>query len=145
MIPMSEDLMRYLLEGDQHRAGAADSQFASLTPREQWLVREAAVMGFVRGARTAPGERVPAASTIVRSVIEECQVRPYLYPTLAGSVPHIIRKLVGSHEPLPRATLLDAVCLLTTLCVDEAGGVVDGLVSDGLLAETPDGLREVVG
>lgn len=145
MIPMSEDLMRYLLEGDRRRKGAAESRFASLTPREQWLVREAAVMGFVQGARTAPGERVPSATVIVRSVIEECQVRPGLYPTLAGSVPHLIRKLVGSHEPLPRATLIDAVCLLTTLCVDEAGGVVDELIADAVPAETSDGLREVAG
>lgn len=56
-----------------------------LTDRELLLVREAAVMGFVQGARGGPyreGE-FPKDHEIMRRVLDGMQSFPDLYPTFA--------------------------------------------------------------
>jgi hypothetical protein len=80
-------LGRYFALREPERAERGARTFAALTDREVLLVREAAVMGFVRGGMHAnPGSRVepPADSAIVAEVIGACLDMPDLYPTLAA-------------------------------------------------------------
>jgi hypothetical protein len=81
-------LMRYLAARDQQRAEAVESVLAGLTPRERLLVKEAAVMGFVRGTIHGGGHSAPPApadSRIVVEVVNACLSMPDIYPTLGGS------------------------------------------------------------
>lgn len=81
-----DDIVRYLAERDRQRAEQVRQRWASLTERERALVREAAVMAYVRGVMAAGGTsrdvQIPPDSAVVRTVISACQAMPDLYPTL---------------------------------------------------------------
>ena len=81
-------LLGYLALRSRDRAGRVRDALAALTPREQALVRDAAVMGYVRGAQAvAAGSvsgKIPADSAIVAEVVGACLSLPDLYPTLGG-------------------------------------------------------------
>jgi hypothetical protein len=55
-----------------------------LKPRDQRLVREAAVMGYVLGTRSdiKPDDEFPSDSTIVQEVLLACEDFGDLYPTI---------------------------------------------------------------
>jgi len=75
----------YLAGRDQQHAQEIEDALAALTPREQALVKEAAVMGYVRGhlaAGTGP-PRIPADSAVLAEVIGACLATPDLYPNIA--------------------------------------------------------------
>lgn len=64
-----------------------------LSERERLLVREAAVMGYVRGAYSANAQaarepiappEIPPDSAIVLDVLAACDAHRDLYPTLTG-------------------------------------------------------------
>lgn len=80
------DIVRYVAERDRQRAEQVGQVWASLTERERALVREAAVMAYVRGVMAAGGTsrdvQIPPDSAVVREVIGACQAMPDLYPTL---------------------------------------------------------------
>lgn len=83
-------LMAYFAERERQRDTAVARRWAALSPREQRLVREAAVMGYVQGVRSVPGShdtQVPPDSTIIARVINACAAMSDLYPTIyrAGS------------------------------------------------------------
>lgn len=82
----ADRLIRYFEIREQHRADEIAGVLAGLPDRERALVREAAVMGFVRGAMFAGGGRktpeIPRDSRIVAEVVGACLSMPETYPTL---------------------------------------------------------------
>lgn len=91
MTDLPEGLLRYFQIREQHHADDIAAVLARLSPREQALVREAAVMGFVRGAMFAAGGRktpeMPRDSRVLAEVVGACLSFPDLYPTLTGREP----------------------------------------------------------
>ncbi len=81
MTQLPAGLADYLAARDSARQRQTDDAIAALTDREQALVREAAVMGYVQGAM-AHGQAIPVDSAILRLVITACLAIPDLYPTL---------------------------------------------------------------
>lgn len=84
--PLPEDLVRYLARQDQQRADHVQQTLNALYPIEQRLVREAAVMGYVRGRLAGLGgeKKVPPDSEIVAEVIDACLAMPELCPVISG-------------------------------------------------------------
>jgi hypothetical protein len=87
VIKMSEDLMRYLVSREQQRADAVAAVLGRMTEREQRLVREVAVMGYVRGRMSMPGALVnpppmPSDTAVTREVVDAALAMPDLYPVL---------------------------------------------------------------
>jgi hypothetical protein len=80
-----EQLAAYLATRDQQRMEAVGRAWGAMTEREQRLVREAAVMGYVHGAQFAPHrESIPHDREIVIEVLEACIHHNDLYPVIAG-------------------------------------------------------------
>lgn len=80
------EIAAYMAARAHEREAQAAAVLAAMTPREQAIAREAAVMGYVQGANFhAPGERFPPDSEILRYVVACCQDFPDLYPTLAAA------------------------------------------------------------
>jgi hypothetical protein len=67
----------------RQRRTDAEVKWAALTDREQRLVRDAAVMGWVQGKMAAEAA-VPYVTQIIITVLEAVASFPDLYPTLAG-------------------------------------------------------------
>lgn len=81
-------LAAYLEQRQRQRADARERVLASLTDRERRLVREAAVMGFVRGSIFGGDHRapeIPQDPVIVAEILDGCRDFPDLYPLLGGS------------------------------------------------------------
>lgn len=68
------------------RAQAAADLFDTFTEREQALIKDAAVMGYVQGSMHPKGDRCPNDGWIVRTVIEACLSHPDLYRTISGYI-----------------------------------------------------------
>lgn len=94
---MREGLQRYLAAGEKRRQDETTAMIDNLTEREQALVREAAVMGFVQGAmaeaggvrakaltRESEGGTYPGDTNVMRLVVSHCHSMPDLYPTIAS-------------------------------------------------------------
>lgn len=82
-----EDVLTYLQKREKARQDEFAQLMSALTPKEQSLVREAAVMGFVQGSMAAgglPRERFPSDTEITQRVVEGCQNFPDLYSTISG-------------------------------------------------------------
>jgi hypothetical protein len=140
-------LAQYLADRDQQRAEAVAQRLNELSPREQALVREAAVMGYVQGVRAVPGswqQQIPHDKDIVHTVIDACRAFDDLYPLLAGRPDALARRIVHQHQPVPPAHLAEAVSTLTLMAVGEVEALIRSLVDDELLVEAPDGLREAI-
>lgn len=78
-----EQLVRYLAARDKERAENVRLTWEKLSPREQRLVREAAVMGWVQGVRSIPGSykaEIPRDNEIVSRVLEGCFVFDRRHP-----------------------------------------------------------------
>ncbi|MFF1916142.1 hypothetical protein ACFVYE_32065 [Streptomyces sp. NPDC058239] len=84
---LPEWLIAYMDQRAINRVNAVNSVLADLTERERGLVRDAAVMGYVRGSLHPKGEEIPLDAGIVADVIHACLSRTDLYPTLTGHVP----------------------------------------------------------
>jgi hypothetical protein len=82
MSEVPEEIVAYLSGREEERAFRIDRALAALTPRERDLVREAAVVGYVRGALAPKGEEVPPDAAILREVVGACLALPDLYPNL---------------------------------------------------------------
>lgn len=80
-----ENLAGYLAARDRERAQQVGEALGALTPREQALVKEAAVMGYVQGALAAGAvhPQIPPDSAVLTEVVGACLAMPDLYPTLA--------------------------------------------------------------
>jgi hypothetical protein len=83
---IDEFLIDYLTRQDAARVDRAAAVFGALTDRERLLVREAAVMGYVRGTMALKGEKIPKDSAITQEVVTACLSFPDLYPTITGYV-----------------------------------------------------------
>jgi hypothetical protein len=87
MPEIDEKLARYLAARWDAEAVRVTATVGSMRPREQKLVREAAIMGFVRGAmagRVAGQEgvkpEIPDGREILAEVVSACLSMPDLYP-----------------------------------------------------------------
>lgn len=86
--PMASWLVDLLVDRDRERQQAHAEAFARFTPREQRLIREAAVMGFVRGSMYAGTRRddepeIPRDAWIVEQVIAGALSFDDTFPLLA--------------------------------------------------------------
>lgn len=81
---MPDWLTNYLIEGDARRARERAEALGRFTEREQRLIREAAVMGFVRGTFCPVGEaEFPRDSQIVQMVLAGCLSTADRFPLIA--------------------------------------------------------------
>lgn len=77
-----EPLLAYFAQREAARADVVLTFLASLTERERRLMREAAVMGFVRGRMHPDSEAHPKDSAVLAEVIDACLALPDLYPVI---------------------------------------------------------------
>lgn len=91
---IEEGLLRYFAVRQQERADEVAAALARLSVPERRLLREAAVMGYVRGvmaggvaARAGIREpEIPPDSAVVAEVVSCCQSMSDLYPFIAGLI-----------------------------------------------------------
>jgi hypothetical protein len=74
-------LLTYFGKRQQMRGDDRAAVLRGLTKREQQLIREAAVMGYVRGTM-AHSKEIPADSEVLALVIDCCLNFPDLYPAM---------------------------------------------------------------
>ncbi|MFD8577187.1 hypothetical protein ACFV1H_17880 [Streptomyces virginiae] len=87
---LPDALVEYINKRDQERADRIAALWAGLTEREQGLVKDAAVMGWVQGViSTRAGEQWPGDWVAVPTVIGACLDHASLYQTLTGWTPAI--------------------------------------------------------
>jgi hypothetical protein len=86
MTDLPEALVTYLINRDTARADAVRAFLDDLTDRERGLIRDAAVMGYVRGRLHPEDERHPKDSQVMADVLAEvidaCLAMPDLYPAV---------------------------------------------------------------
>lgn len=87
MAELPDPLIAYLATREQQRAAAVDATLACLTERERRLIREAAVMGYVRGRMHPQGQDQPKDSAVLAEVVDACLAIPDLYPVISGVRP----------------------------------------------------------
>lgn len=75
-------LLAYLEQQDASRANALATKLASYTDWERGLIKDAAVMGYVRGTMHPKGEPHPKDSHVLAEVVGECMAFPDLYPAI---------------------------------------------------------------
>lgn len=75
-------LIGYLEQRRAQRANTVEAVLASLTPWEQLLVHDAAVMGYVQGMRHPTGEPIGKDRQTIAHVIDACLAFPDLYPAI---------------------------------------------------------------
>jgi len=78
-------LEQYLQGRDQERTQEFAEIHGKLSEREQALVRDAAIMGFVQGTLAAgglPREDFPSDRVILRETLLGCKSHKDLYPTI---------------------------------------------------------------
>lgn len=145
MSALPDGLLAYFAAREHQRAEEVEARLDALSPRERWLVREAAVMGYVQGVRAVPGsfnQHIPPDGDIERLVVGAVGSFTDLYPVLSGSVRDVIRKVVRNHQPVPRADLVAVVAELSATNRETAEFEVGSLVDDELLTEVDGKLRE---
>lgn len=86
---MQDGVAAYLRLSAERRQARVEEMLNGLSERERLLVREAAVMGYVRGAHSANAQaarepEIPPDSAIVLDVLAACDAHRDLYPTLTG-------------------------------------------------------------
>lgn len=87
--PIPDVLVDYFARRQQQRAGRINAFLANLTPREQALVEQAAVMGYVRGTMAPKNAEIPLNKAILHDVVNACFTFPELYPVFhADLAPH---------------------------------------------------------
>jgi hypothetical protein len=86
MTDLPDALVTYLVNRDAARADAVRAFLDDLTDRERGLIRDVAVMGYVRGRLHPQDEPHPKDSAVVAAVLAEvidaCLAMPDLYPTV---------------------------------------------------------------
>lgn len=86
--PLPDYLVQYLIKRDQAHADRIGAVWVEFTEREQGLIKDAAVMGWIQGAQCAhAGEGWPGDWVAVPTVIGACLAHPDLYPTITGHAP----------------------------------------------------------
>lgn len=86
MTDLPAALVTYLVNRDAARANAVRAFLDDLTDRERGLIRDAAVMGYVRGRMHPEDEPHPKDSRVMADVLAEvidaCLAMPDLYPAV---------------------------------------------------------------
>jgi hypothetical protein len=85
--PLPESLVHYLAARDAQHADDVRSILDALTLREQRLIMDAAVMGYVRGKMSGRDEPVPKNGAILAEVVGATLSFSDLYPVLTGVRP----------------------------------------------------------
>lgn len=80
---LPEGYLDYLAARDQQRVETVATMWDNLTEREQLLVKEAAVMGWVQGVRHHD-QTIPNNRDLVVKVLDAATSFDDLYPTLAA-------------------------------------------------------------
>jgi hypothetical protein len=80
---LPDELAAYLAARDRQRNEQVTEALAALTPTQRSLIKEAAVMGYVRGMQAPPRPILPD-SLILWDVVAACLALPHLYPTIAA-------------------------------------------------------------
>lgn len=136
---IEDALVGYLAVRDQQRADAVQAFLDSLTPRERWLVHEAAVMGWILGARSVPGgwqHDPPGDAKIVASVVAHCQSTSDLYSVIGEDVRGVIRKIVQQNESPTVDAVARVVADLTRRDEGQVVTVIREMVEDETLVES---------
>jgi len=110
-VEFDERLAAYFALRQQQRADAVAAVVGAMNPRERRLVREAAVMGYVRGSMA--GEvagrqgvfktKIPPDSAVVAEVVDACLSMPDLYPTFER-MERLAARRARRAEPGPEET-----------------------------------------
>lgn len=82
--PLPAALVAYLDAQDTAHAEAVRAFLGALTDRERALIKDIAVMGYVRGTMAPKGERIPKDSHVLAEVIDACLAFHDLYPAVAA-------------------------------------------------------------
>lgn len=85
MAEFDKGLLNYFAARQRQRDERVARTFNHLSIREQRLVREAAVMGYVQGVRSQPGgctAEIPKDAVIVYQVVDGCLAFDDLYPQI---------------------------------------------------------------
>lgn len=77
-----EALLAYFAQREADRAEAVTAFLDKLTERERRLMREAAVMGYVRGRMHPEGAEHPKDAAVLAEVVDACLAFPDLYPVI---------------------------------------------------------------
>jgi hypothetical protein len=77
-------LVDYLAASDRQRTERVVKNLERFTPREQQLIREAAVMGFVRGNMGARRDEIPPDSDVLYDVLVAIDGMRDLYPLIGN-------------------------------------------------------------
>lgn len=81
-------LVAYLRQRDIQRAQDVAALLSTFTERELRLMKEAAVMGYVQGAKNHPHrDRIPGDQDVFLEAMEACLHFRELYPTITGYQP----------------------------------------------------------
>lgn len=91
---LPEALVSYLAQRDAAHANAVTALLGSLTDRERALIRDTAVMGYVRGRMHPQDEKHPKDSAVLAEVIAACLAFPDLYPAINAVQEHTTRSAV---------------------------------------------------
>lgn len=145
---MMAALLGVLDAEQQRRHDKGQAKLAAMTVREGQLVREAAVMGYVRGHIAGKGGMVtiPPDTWVLHHVIECCLSFPDLYPTIGslgkmGDVMTVInvRSSEVPPEPANGAMVLRNACAVWIRDDRAAEGVEDHwwMLDDGNWREDP--------
>lgn len=94
MAELPASLIAYLANRDAAHAQAVTDLLARLTPRERALIRDAAVMGYVRGRMRPRDEQHPKDGAVLAEVVDACLALPDLYPAINAVAQ-------GAEEPTP--------------------------------------------
>lgn len=121
--------------------------FDTLPARDQWLVHEAMVMGYVLGKRyrsVRRAEKMPSDEAIVHTVVQHCQSTSDIYPVIGENVSELVWKIVKNNAGRAHATAVVAVVekLLPGRGHAAADSIID-LLDGGQLTDTTDGLTIV--
>lgn len=79
---LPEPLLAYFAQREAARAEAVTAFLASLTDRERALIKDAAVMGYVRGRMHPQDEQHPKDGAVLAEVVDACLALPDLYPVI---------------------------------------------------------------
>ena len=79
---VTQQLVAYMDARRKQRDEEAAAKWEALSPREQHLVKEAVVMGWVQGAMAREVQQ--SDMSMVRTVLQQVESFPDLYPTLCA-------------------------------------------------------------
>lgn len=85
---LPESLVEYIHKRDQQRADEITALWCQFTEREQGLIKDAAVMGYVQGMlQVRAGLDWPGDWVAVPTVLGACLAHADLYRTITGWTP----------------------------------------------------------